>query len=161
MVEPSDLQDFALRVLYDFRDRGTEAELRRAISGCYYAVFHSICQAGAKAFRGPETLQHQIERSYDHSTVSAAAREVERKLRLSKLSFSETELATLARVFLRLREQRERADYDLRTTVTLEELDELIDETDRALNSLSRLAGDPDLAEFLLHPLIQRRRARG
>ena len=134
-----------------------EASLRRAISACYYSVFHALAASGASAFSAPQTLRRQLERSYDHSGFLAAAKDVEKR----QPPAANKDLLELARAFRRLQEQRVRADYDLATTLTWEEADEVLDEADRALNAIKRLAGSSDLAEFVLYPLLQRRRGGG
>ena len=144
-----------------YREGHDEVSLRRAISACYYAVFHAIAVAGANAFTGPDSLRNQIARSYDHATIAAAAREVEKRHRSSMPPSPEANLVLLAKAVLRLQQKRNEADYDLITTITWDEADELSDEAGRALNALTLLEGQAILAEFLLSPLLLRRKARG
>lgn len=138
-----------------YHESDSEVSLRRAISACYYAVFHSITTAGAELFSGPDPLRNQISRSYDHTALMDAARRVERRSDVSSSASAEAEMIILARAVIRLQEQRHRADYDLTTTMTWDEADEAFVEAGKALNAVQKLKGQAALAEFLLSPLLQ------
>ena len=85
----------------------SQADLRRAVSTAYYAVFH--CLAGTAAdvliIRSRSDVWHQVYRNLEHGS----ARTVCRDKKVMKL-FSQ-EIQDFADTFLTLQEARHQADY--------------------------------------------------
>jgi len=102
------------------RGRPRQASLRRAVSTAYYAVFHLLsADATAQATpEGPAGLRERVQRSLQHATMKAAANAVQsnpphpRILALSTGSIP-APLVSVARGFVRLQDERHKADYDL------------------------------------------------
>lgn len=102
--------------------RPRQADLRRAISTAYYAVFHMVLIAAADEFVGKslrEDNRHTlVYRSIDHSNVRRICDEAARQERtakyrkyLSKSGF-EPKIRDFSNTLLRLQSLRHEADYD-------------------------------------------------
>lgn len=156
MITPAHLLDFAIDQVD--RAEGSEVSARRAISAAYYFLFHSIAQAGAALLKAPQAVRDDLARSYDHSGLSIAAKNLQK---LASQTEVDPRLIQIAGSVQRLREAREKADYDLTARLTWDEADELVNEALFASNLLAQIASEPAAAEFLLSPLIQKRSRRG
>ena len=155
MITPADLLDYSVQeVLSAELHARPEAVARRAVSASYYAVFHALTRAGALLFMGDEASRERLARSFDHSSLGSAARDIERQ----QSPLPDARLIALAAALRRLREARERADYDLATTITWDDADELLGEALSAFDLIHQLKSHPEMAHFLLAPLIQRRK---
>ena len=87
-----------------------QADLRRAISACYYAVFHALCKSNADALAGtgssaPTKAWTQVYRSIDHAQAKKRCKTVASK------GFP-IDLSNFADAFVSLQELRHSADYD-------------------------------------------------
>lgn len=99
-----------------------QADLRRAISSAYYAVFHAILTEAADDFVGRRkrhTLRYAlVYRSIDHSSLRDICGEVAKDTLPAKFLKYEPEggfgpdLHALATAVIELREKRHEADYD-------------------------------------------------
>lgn len=159
-MRPQELLDFAFDMIY--RAGPSEAHARRAISAVYYAVFHTVAEAGAELFSVEPALRQRLARSYDHGALSTAARELEREQAKGFAgNVLDPRLVALARLIPALREARERSDYDLAGSVSWEDAEDQFGSGLQACNLLHEIRSDPDTAAFLLAPLIQRRNRRG
>jgi hypothetical protein len=96
-----------------------QAELRRAVSTAYYAVFHAIIEASVDriAADAPPSVQAALARSFDHSTMKQFARSLAtgQPPQVLKDVFAEIpdELKNLLELFTLLQGERHVADYDL------------------------------------------------
>lgn len=99
-----------------------DAQLRRAVSTAYYALFHKVAQAAAERFMGTGMQEMAgyglIYRSFNHGRmkavcvsldVKALSRPVAQQLGRSGVSGS---MRAFASAFVNLQEQRHLADYD-------------------------------------------------
>ncbi|HEY0909354.1 MAG TPA: hypothetical protein VGD75_03885 [Bradyrhizobium sp.] len=125
LITGSDFLDFAAATL-SRSPSPNEAERRRAVSGAYYGLFHTITQAAASSVAaGHLALQRQISRVFNHSIAKQTC------IEFAKLSPSRKEplksllptsidprLMLVARYFPQVQDARERADYDLQFPVT-------------------------------------------
>ncbi len=104
-------------------DQARNADLRRAVSAAYYAVFHSLTVSAAQHLlpNGAREDRLRLTRSFDHGAVadvcgwllgaagprtSSPARPIVQPL------LTNAKLVSVAEAFLRLQQQRHRADYD-------------------------------------------------
>ena len=100
-----------------------QANLRRAVSSAYYAVFHLFSgEVGAQVISsGPSGLRERTQRALNHNTMYKAAESfsqsgVRPRNLPADISLSGTvsaELTSIARGFKRLQEERHSADYDV------------------------------------------------
>lgn len=119
-----DLLEQAQQLALHDRRRPKQANLRRAISTAYYAVFHLLVEAAAHRMARDVQSRRVIQRSFEHKAMKEFALELapapqkgnsapgpSRKVR----GYFETvpaELWTVAEGFWRLQHQRHLADYD-------------------------------------------------
>jgi hypothetical protein len=92
------------------RGRARQSDLRRAISTAYYALFHAMARDAADLLvgAGPVRLSPpwvQVYRSLEHGFAKNACASA------SKLGFSQN-ILECADTFIRLQEERHKADYD-------------------------------------------------
>ena len=92
--------------------RPLEADLRRAVSTTYYALFHCLAECcanmlvGSSGARGSRPEWNQAYRALEHSTVGSRCRNRERIGRFSE------EIQDFAKLFVDMQNKRNRADYD-------------------------------------------------
>lgn len=125
--------------------RPTQADLRRAISSSYYAVFHALAKmaadslVGATKSRRPNKAWVEVYRGLDHGTCRQACD------RAKSVGFP-TQIHHFSDAFLQLQQARHAADYDPMVRPTKEQalfyvrLAEKSIETLRSANSTDRKA---------------------
>ena len=76
MSLPDDLLKQAKKLATMEKKRPQQASLRRAVSTAYYALFHLLCEDGAKRIspNTPVRLSHAIRRSITHGDMKSAAK---------------------------------------------------------------------------------------
>lgn len=122
MPLPNDLLEQARFLVQRDPGRPRQASLRRAVSTAYYAVFHLLAAsaAGQASAVTPIGLCERVQRALEHGSMKEAAKRFEsgnlpdpvKNLVSNPLS---AQLTAVARGFVRLQEERHRADYDLAT----------------------------------------------
>lgn len=102
------------------RGRPRQASLRRAVSTAYYAVFHLLsADASSQACPvNPMGLRERVQRSLAHDTMKQAANAIQsNNLPTQMVSLlarpMNAQVISVARGFVRLQEQRHKADYDM------------------------------------------------
>ena len=134
--------------------RPTQANLRRAVSTAYYAVFHGLAGAAADLLIGKKSrgrpAWHQVYRALEHTSARSACRNM-RVMRGFPL-----EIQGFADTFVALQKARQRADYALDGRYY--KLDVLA-EIDAAETAIARLEGaeDQHRRSFAAHVLFKRR----
>lgn len=141
--------------------RPKQANLRRAVSSAYYALFHFLIEESTLMVVGTSNaskpLRQLVGRGFSHTAMRNASFEM-RKPTPSDLfkSFwprygvlASSELQILSRAFVELQQERHRADYDLSRPFTRAESQYLIDQTRDAFDNWNRLKqNDRELARF-------------
>lgn len=122
MLAPEALLNHASRILAGAPD---EADARRAVSACYYAVFNLLIVAAAETQAAAATVQDAVRRSVQHREVrrvceAMVARPASRPVGLQRLLVEPVDgwLIEVARIFVDLQLARLEADYDLVVEVT-------------------------------------------
>lgn len=142
------------------RTRPRQANLRRAVSSAYYAVFHETIDQAVTLFMGGESaageLGHRVRRAFDHKKVLnaakwfAAERDTEMPESLRFLFAGVTDdLRRFCEALAELQEERHRADYDLWRDFARPEAQRLVDAAGAAKDSIRRIKGDPATIAFL------------
>jgi hypothetical protein len=97
----------------------SQADLRRAVSGSYYAVFHLLIAEATQVIApaSPSGLAARVGRSFSHSNMQDVCKAFATQSIRPPLSDLinlpiETSLTIVAGGFIELQEQRIRADYD-------------------------------------------------
>ena len=103
--------DAAAELIPEDLTQSPQGQLRRAVSSCYYSVFHALAKACADALVGSDQANRsddawvEVYRGLDHGKCLSAC---EGSL---KVRFPET-LKSFANDFMQLQIARHRADYD-------------------------------------------------
>jgi hypothetical protein len=146
--DPSDL--IAVARLLSAQAPPTDAQLRRAVSTAYYAVFHRILRAAAQRFIGvgreASAAYALIYRGFDHGRMKAvcvalSASTLNDKLRfgLGKSAVSQ-EMRDFASAFPDLQDVRHLADYHPNTQFLPSDVSSLIDSAEAAIDAFDRAA---------------------
>jgi uncharacterized protein (UPF0332 family) len=131
-----------------------QADLKRAISTSYYALFQALCEDATDLLVGggpsrSEEAWVRVYRSLDHGFAKSACREI----RNSSLPPT---ILECARAFVELQEIRHKADYDPRATFTRAEALEWVNQAEVAIAGL-RAAPRGDRKAFAVLILIKKR----
>lgn len=147
--------------------RPKQANVRRAVSAAYYAVFHEVvARAVGSVLSGNEAsgaVGARLRRVVDHRSVLKSAKwftmpprsispavQAMRSTSGSEQPPVDPALAHACRLFIRLYEQRHRADYDLTGAFSRDEAIRLIDNAEAAIQTLRALEPRGDALIFLL-----------
>jgi hypothetical protein len=147
-----DLLDIAFQLATLDPSRPRQATLRRAVSTCYYAVFHALAYCCANELVGWQKSWEffaPIYRSLDHTRAKTV---------LS--GFARTpgsDIGLIGQTFAELQEKRHIADYDPEPRMGRAETLDLIEQARTAIARISSLSPDDRLR--LATQLIARRRS--
>lgn len=123
------------------RGRPKQANLRRAISSAYYAIYHLLSSETARLFvREPDfvNIGSLIQRTLVHremkrASASIADGKLPEGIQPDGLSFQPTpHLKLICKTFIKLQELRHLADYDTSQQFSMGQTLELIRDTERA-----------------------------
>lgn len=136
------------------------ADLRRAVSSAYYALFHHVvgCVTGHVLASGSDEQRYEFGRHITHAAIrqvctwigGTAGRPAGAQAALALMRRS-TDLIDVAIAFVDLNEARHRADYDNLADFTKVTTLSLVDQAKDALRKLDSLKGTPELESFLTH----------
>ncbi len=133
----TDLLETARRLLRPRNQRGRprQADLRRAVSTAYYAVFHALCRLCADVVIGrrPKCRRawQQVYRAVQHGLVKQQCS----KGRVRQAGFP-PEINAFCAMFLHLQERRHEADYDPLASFTLNDAQALVHLAEQAVSLL-------------------------
>ena len=152
-VNSRDLLETARRLAQPGAALPTQADLRRAVSTAYYALFHCLAAAAAdlltgSSSRGPEW--HQVYRALEHGKAKRACRQ-QRALRAFPM-----EIRRFAEMFVDLQEARHEADYALEGQYLKQDVLAIIGTAEDAINEFEQ-AGVRHRRGFAVHVLFKRR----
>lgn len=158
-MNPDHLLDQAARLLIPARPGfRRQADLKRAISAAYYAVFHSVLRAVADEFVGAKQRRSAryalVYRSIDHRTLREVAVEAGKKRASQRYApyvpeggFG-PELGLFSDAVSELRDKRHAADYDPLAKFTPSDAEKAV-ETARDAIRLLREAGEEQRKMYL------------
>jgi hypothetical protein len=135
--------------------RPRQAELRRAVSTAYYALFHAIaknaadCLVGVERAHRPDRAWLQAYRALDHGSAKTAC-EAARNMPFPP------NIKSCADAFVELKQARESADYDPRHRLTRAETLEAVEKAREAISAL-RQSAVIDRRAFAVHVLMRKR----
>ena len=139
------------------RGRPRQAELRRAISAAYYALFHALAQCCADRLAGStranrnESAWSQTYRALEHGHAR------NQRDRQSAMSAFPAEIRAFGRRFVYMQGQRQQADYSPGAIFSRVRVLQLIDESEDAITALDSTP-NADLRAFAIHVLFRPRR---
>ena len=147
-----ELMGTARRLTEPGASQPTQADLRRAVSTAYYALFHSLARAGADLLtgtsRGP--AWHRVYRALDHGKARDACRQQAARRTFPK------EIRVFANAFDSLQEARHRADYALDSWFSKRDVLAIIHTAEDAIGKFEQAAGR-HRRSFAVHVLFKRR----
>ena len=130
----------------------TQADLRRAISTAYYALFHCLALSGADLLIGAErdSAWHQVYRALEHGKTVRICDDDQRMA-----EFPES-IREFAAAFVFLQRERQQADYAIEVWYNKTHVLENIDRAEKAINHYER-AGVQDRRRFVALALFRQR----
>lgn len=141
--------------------RPKQANLRRAISAAYYALFHFLIEESTLLTVGTSNasrpLRQLVGRGFSHTAMRSASAEMGKATPSDLLKPfwplydvpSSVELQKLAKAFVILQQERHSADYDLSRPFTRNEAEKLVEQGRDAFDNWNQLKqNDRELARF-------------
>jgi uncharacterized protein (UPF0332 family) len=147
----SHLLDQARRTVTADAARPRSANLRRGISTAYYALFHHLSGSAGEMFAGAQDadwpLAAIVSRAATHADMKSASRAflsssppaLWQKVWAQLGIATNADLRIVAEAFVRLQQERHRADYDLSHSFTKQEALDLIQTAPEAIEAWDRL----------------------
>jgi hypothetical protein len=169
------LHDELLTLARDLVNRNTppekvepiDAELRRAISTAYYALFHLIIHETVSRTIAIPDIRPNIQRSFDHGDMRkvcaalVALRPNENGDRLNESGhIVPPELLAIAEDFCTLQEQRHQSDYNTATAFTLSQTETDVQLAENSFANWATVKDDPATQVFLIDQLCKGLRKR-
>ena len=114
------------------RRRPTQANLRRAVSTAYYAVFHLLARTAADLLIGRKrnAAWHQVYRALEHGNAKNACRNKQAMRRFPR------DIQEFAKKFVALQDARHQADYSYELTYDREDTLAAINKAESAILQL-------------------------
>ncbi len=138
MIDPNELLDTCRKLVPAAADPPpSEADLRRAISTAYYAVFHTLAASNAELIAGqPQSsistyAWERVYRRLDHGRAQNNLRAV--------LNLLSPPGAFFARTFIELQGMRQEADYDPNFSITRTRTFNAIAQAETAISNFAQL----------------------
>lgn len=160
-----DLLDQANHLALRERRKPKQASLRRAVSAAYYALFHLLVSEGATLMPAkPTNLRQQARRAFVHGDMKTVCKQfahgaldtLQNETKKLVGMPLENELASVARAFVDLQEERHRADYDTSTPFIRLEVRQKVDLARQAFDKWNAIRDKPNATVFLAALLLQR-----
>ncbi|HET6573868.1 MAG TPA: hypothetical protein VFG68_09720 [Fimbriiglobus sp.] len=165
-MNPLLLLEQAERLMGAGPGRPRQADLRRAVSAAYYALFHLLIRDGTRRVTADDGLRSSVARVYSHGEMRAASvalvqNTLPRAIR-SLVSSVPDDLHSVAQALIDLQEDRHRADYDLRPAggFTREMARVRIRQTRDAFVAWERVRTDPAAEVYLIAMLLHQKLGR-
>lgn len=151
-MDPRDLIKTARGMAVLDPQQPTQADLRRAISTAYYALFHCLALSGADLLIGAErdSAWHQVYRALEHGKTVRICDDDQRMA-----EFPES-IREFAAAFVFLQRERQQADYAFEVWYNKTYVLENIDRAEKAINHYER-AGVQDRRRFVALALFRQR----
>ena len=133
--------------------RPTQANLRRAVSTAYYAVFHSLARTAADGLIGQKTGKeawHQVYRALEHGKARSACSNKQ------AMKIFPIEIREFAETFVELQINRHNADYSYDARYAKEDAMSAIYRAARAIDQLKG-TNIADRRRFVVHLLFKQR----
>jgi len=164
----SDLLEQARHLAARDKKKPKQANLRRAVSTAYYALFHYLGEEAAKGLAGStdQELRNLVRRALVHGKMKdfcikfngnakfavPVLQELDKKLTIS----TNKEIVKLSKAFCDLQHQRHEADYNLAKFVNRPEALNACDQVKEAIEAWEKLKlSDPKItATFLISLLL-------
>jgi hypothetical protein len=133
------------------KGRPSHTDLRRAVSACYYALFHQLCLASAETVmpKAPPSIRRQLARHLDHGTLRQLCANVADKANVWPNLSGDPKIQQVCRDFVDLHGVRQRADYDHSASFSRPEVLNLIQRSSQSVRRTATLKSTPDGQIFM------------
>lgn len=140
----------------------TQADLRRAVSTAYYALFHLLAEDAGRRWQGSSAAAETgLQRALDHTAMRNASALFQKPSwtdwRGGQLAVP-SPLRRVAEAFIDLQDGRQLADYANHETWSVVEADEYLEIAREAFQDWASIRHDPMAGNFLLSMLLGKRR---
>jgi uncharacterized protein (UPF0332 family) len=135
--------------------RPRQANLRRAVSTAYYALFHLLTTASVANWKKVRQ-RAALARVFEHRKMNDACTKTRSKQFPNPHHASVRHLRTVANTFIQLQQFRHTADYDNSKNWTRTEVLAHVELAAAAFDSWSDISGELIAEDFLLQLLVQR-----
>jgi len=145
--------------------RPKQANLRRAVSSAYYALFHLLTDEGSRLLPAtPLGLQARVTRAFAHEEmkqvcVSISGIPSAALHSLQPHGFS-PQLKTVCKAFYELQEARHKADYDISLPYARIDVLALLRQTRNAFDAWALVRGTDEARVFLIALLLSKKWSR-
>jgi len=164
VLDPVELLDAArLLLLGPAGAEPSDAQLRRAVSTAYYALFHTLLREAAQRFIGASSAASAgyaiLYRGYSHGSMRTICEAVNKSILALKYqrvlghTNIDQDLRDCASTFVALQAARHSADYDPHAPITLDDASNAIASANEAMKSLAK-APSADRDDFLALLLV-------
>ena len=152
-MNPRDLLETARRLAHPGAAQPTQADLRRAVSMAYYALFHCLAAAAADLLTGSDRSPEwrQVYRALEHGKARSACQQQ------GALRAFPVEIRNFAETFVDLQEARHEADYALEGEYSKPDVLAIITRAEEAIDRCEQ-ADVRHRRGFAVHVLFERRR---
>lgn len=122
----------------------TGADIRRAVSTAYYALFHRLIEAAGAALVPAADQQQALARRFSHTEMKKVCQLVFKSpvppFAVPFFGSAPTaDLVTVAKAFVDLQERRHAADYDTGTSLTPSSASDAVQDVQDAFDAFARL----------------------
>jgi hypothetical protein len=132
----------------------TEAELRRAISTAYYALFHLLIDAATTRGVTTAALRSYVARNFEHRAMLAVCRRyTQRPVDMTGQPIP-AEIKRIADNFTQLQDARHKADYNVKDSVTSSEAQTFVQLARDSFTDWVTVVSDPAADTFLTELLV-------
>ena len=151
-MKPLDLMETARGLTRLSPRRPSQANLRRAVSTAYYALFHCLaaCAANSLIGRARDAAWHQTYRALEHGKARSACQDQR------ALAAFPQDLRDFAALFTALQKSRQQADYALDGRFGKADVRAAIDAVEDAIAAFEQVDARSRRA-FVAHVLFKRR----
>jgi hypothetical protein len=143
------------------RGRPKQANLRRAVSSAYYALFHLLTSEASARYAVDRKWAARINRTYNHAEMKKTSSLVandELPRSFAGLSYScPPDLKTVANSFVSLQQFRHEADYDLSLSFDRGQVLDVIGTVRRAFEAWERVKKSDEARLYLACFLLWKR----
>lgn len=136
--------------------RPRQADLRRAVSAAYYALFHALAHCGADMLAGSGSARRNLaawQRIYRSLEHGATLRRLNNR---SEMRGFPREIQDFGRLFVDLQVKRHRADYDPAARFDRATVIQLVAEAEQHISGLENAAA-ADRRDFAIYVLFRDR----
>lgn len=166
----AELLELAERLIGTSAPPRSSADVRRAVSTAYYALFHLLVREAVDLLSADvsEELRRQVRRTLEHTRMAAVCRAFCGKGTPPKLlsdllkpTPAPAGLRTVAASFVDLQDKRHAADYDTGPPMTALEAEGSVRQAREAFEAWGAVRSDPSAVTFLAALMFDLKGSRG